>query len=125
MSNYDDYKIGYGKPPKHTQFKKGRSGNPKGRSKAPKYVDFLQLLKEALNKRVRVRIDGDIDYLTKLKAGAEQIANKYASGDLPTIKMVVPLLDKLERAPADKYAEVDVSDAKNRLREMLGLPPKP
>lgn len=27
------YKVGYGKPPKHTQFKKGQSGNGKGRPK--------------------------------------------------------------------------------------------
>lgn len=26
-----DHEVGKGKPPKHTQFKKGRSGNPKGR----------------------------------------------------------------------------------------------
>ena len=32
MSN-DDYEVGYGKPPKHTQFTKSRSGNPKGRPK--------------------------------------------------------------------------------------------
>ena len=28
-----DYEVGYGKPPKHTRFKKGQSGNPKGRPK--------------------------------------------------------------------------------------------
>lgn len=27
----DDYKVGYGKPPKHSQFKPGQSGNRKGR----------------------------------------------------------------------------------------------
>lgn len=27
----DEAYVGYGKPPKHTQFKKGKSGNPKGR----------------------------------------------------------------------------------------------
>ena len=27
------YEVGYGKPPKSTQFKPGRSGNPKGRTK--------------------------------------------------------------------------------------------
>lgn len=26
-----DYEVGYGKPPSHTQFKPGKSGNPKGR----------------------------------------------------------------------------------------------
>lgn len=34
MSNANDdrnYEVGYGKPPKRTQFQKGRSGNAKGR----------------------------------------------------------------------------------------------
>ena len=27
----DDESVGYGRPPKHSQFKKGQSGNPRGR----------------------------------------------------------------------------------------------
>ena len=123
--NNEDYEIGYRKPPQHSRWRKGQSGNMSGRSKVPKRVDFLELLKKAMNKRVKVRIDGDVTYLSKLEAGAEQIANKYASGDLRTIKMVLPLLDQLQPAAEDKYVEVDVADAKNRLREMLGLPSKP
>jgi Family of unknown function (DUF5681) len=30
-----EYAIGYGKPPVHTRFAKGQSGNPKGRPKNP------------------------------------------------------------------------------------------
>ena len=34
-----DYDIGYGKPPEDTRFKKGQSGNPRGRpKKQPKDV---------------------------------------------------------------------------------------
>jgi hypothetical protein len=29
----DDYEVGYGKPPEHAKFKKGKSGNPRGRPK--------------------------------------------------------------------------------------------
>jgi hypothetical protein len=29
----DDYEVGFGRPPKHTQFKKKQSGNPDGRPK--------------------------------------------------------------------------------------------
>lgn len=32
----DDDEVGYGKPPKKNQFKKGKSGNPKGRPKKKK-----------------------------------------------------------------------------------------
>lgn len=31
-----DYEVGYGKPPRHTQFQKGQSGNPSGRPKKSK-----------------------------------------------------------------------------------------
>jgi len=36
-----DYEVGYGKPPKHTQFKPGQSGNPLGRPKKKRTVDDI------------------------------------------------------------------------------------
>ena len=33
-----DYDVGYRKPPKHSRFKKGESGNPRGRPKRPKHA---------------------------------------------------------------------------------------
>ena len=43
-----DYEIGYKKPPKHTQFKPGQSGNPKGRPQKPQTIEdaAIQTLKQ-------------------------------------------------------------------------------
>jgi hypothetical protein len=32
--NEGDYEVGYGKPPRDTRFKRGQSGNPRGRPSA-------------------------------------------------------------------------------------------
>jgi len=44
-----DYEVGYGKPPHHTRFVKGQSGNPRGRPRGAK--NMKTLLNKALNGR--------------------------------------------------------------------------
>lgn len=48
-----DYDVGYGKPPKRTQFKKGKSGNPKGRPKGAKGVKAS--LKRELESKITIQ----------------------------------------------------------------------
>lgn len=46
------YRVGNKKPPLHTQFKRGRSGNPRGRPKGR--YNFAQMLMEELGRSVPV-----------------------------------------------------------------------
>lgn len=62
-SNGDsDYEVGYGKPPKATQFVKGQSGNPKGRPRKARAEDLTDIEREmnapggTLNIRGRERV---------------------------------------------------------------------
>jgi hypothetical protein len=54
MASDDD--VGYGKPPKRTQFKKGESGNPRGRPKGAKSISTI--VEEELNRKIEVTENG-------------------------------------------------------------------
>jgi hypothetical protein len=49
----DDYAVGYGRPPKHTQFRPGQSGNPKGRPRRAKGLNSI--VRDTLTQKVAVR----------------------------------------------------------------------
>jgi hypothetical protein len=40
----DQSDVGYKKPPRHSQFPKGKSGNPRGRPKAPMGISIKEIL---------------------------------------------------------------------------------
>jgi Family of unknown function (DUF5681) len=88
-----DYKVGPGKPPLHTRFKKGQSGNPGGRS--PK--NLATLLADALNEKVYVTIDGKRRRITKREAIVTQMVNKSTSADLRATKMLIDMLKGVEQ----------------------------
>jgi hypothetical protein len=47
--------VGYGKPPKATRFRKGRSGNPKGRQRGEE--NLLAVFKRMVSKRIKIKED--------------------------------------------------------------------
>jgi hypothetical protein len=48
--------VGYKKPPRHTQFQPGRSGNPKGRPKGSK--NFSTVIEQELRRTIHVTENG-------------------------------------------------------------------
>ena len=91
-------KVGRGNPPEHTRFKKGVSGNIKGRPKGSKNLSTI--LMEAARARVTATIDGKRRTITKPQAAAYQLANKAASGDQRAIAELFDWIDEIERRTA-------------------------
>lgn len=60
------YEVGYGKPPKHSQFTSGRSGNPRGRPKAARSLKTI--VRETLHERVTIRTNGKDRKVSRLEA---------------------------------------------------------
>ena len=83
------YEVGYAKPPQYTRFRKGQSGNPKGRPKG--LQSFARLARQAFNEKIAIKENGERRIITKLQAALKQLANKAASGDAAAIREVLRL----------------------------------
>jgi hypothetical protein len=97
MPPNDDYKVGHKRPPKHSQFKPGQSGNPRGRPRGAK--DHSKLLNRALDETLPITENGRKGKVTKRVAMYKQLANRAAQGDLRAIQIILRALNTLEERP--------------------------
>ena len=113
-----DYEVGYRKPPGHTRFTKGRSGNPRGRSPGAK--NLKTLLSEALNACVIVSDNGGSRKITKREAIITQLVNRSATADWRAIKILLDLVRDIERQTEPASPETSAfSEADEKVIEQL------
>jgi Family of unknown function (DUF5681) len=102
-------KVGYRNPPKHTRFKKGESGNPKGRPKGT--LNMATVLARTLREKVIINENGQRKVVTKLEAAVKQLVNKAASGDLRALRHLAGLvLSAEEQAAQTPRADAPLSE---------------
>jgi len=105
MTTKTPYDIGYGKPPKHAQWKKGQSGNPGGRRKKP--ANLAALVTSLLDRRVVVRKGKTTTRRTQLEHLLTRLIEKAIAGDPRLMKMA---LDEVRRGEARAANDASVGD---------------
>jgi hypothetical protein len=102
-----DYEVSYGRPPLHSRFKKGNPGRPR------RARNLRTLLEAALAKRVAVTTeDGRRRRIARRELGIGRLADSFAAGDPPAIKLLLCLLLEPERrAPAEPNERPPLDDA--------------
>jgi hypothetical protein len=104
----EDYEVGYGKPPKHTQFKKGQTGNPRGRPKGAR--NLKAELAEELQECIQLKEAGVTLTVSKQRAMLKSLTARAVQGDTKAATLLANLILRL--LDQDDGAE-DVSPIKD------------
>lgn len=105
-----DYEVGYSKPPKTTQFTKGKSGNPNGR---PKKTRSPTSLKELFTQPIKVTQNGRPAKIPVIEAIVTQLLRAAVKGDNP----------KLMKLALDYYMKLESREADTALADLLAASP--
>jgi len=112
-----NYEVGYAKPPEHSRFPKGESGNPRGRPKGSKNLSTL--LDDALNEPVVVSENGKRRRITKREAVLKQLVNKAASGNPRAIQLLLGEMRLVEGREPDSGQSVLFDEADREVIRQL------
>ena len=92
-----DYEVGYGKPPRSTRFKKGQSGNPRGRPRRDTSLDAS--IERRLDRLVPIERDGRRETVTLRELGIIKLIRKALQDDQRALRFVFAMIRKIEPPP--------------------------
>jgi hypothetical protein len=85
--NRDDTDVGYKRPPKHSQFQPGQSGNPRGRRKNVR--NFKTDLLDELREQIPIRENGRDRKISKQRAFIKALVAAAIKGDMRATNALV------------------------------------
>lgn len=109
--------IGYMNPPEHTRFRKGISGNPRGRPR--KREDLNTVLTRVLNRNVRVK---DNDQTMPIREALIRKLRELAlQGDKQALALQRRILDEAGLAHPDPHSPEEIKLQVLRAFERMGV----
>ena len=109
MTDEKTYSVGYKRPPQHTRFKAGQSGNPKG--KAIGTLNLKNDLEQELSERISIREGDRSSRISKLRALLKAMMVKGLKGDTKAASFVLQLVAKMITSKEEPAGTADaISD---------------
>ena len=109
--------VGYCKPPRHSQFKPGRSGNPRGRPRKAGSIEAM--IKRELDQTVKITEGGRELRISKREAIVKQFVNRAIKGDPKPLQLMLAHLEK--HKDIEPFTATDADDTE--LLKALGANP--
>ena len=119
------YEVGYRRPPKDRQFKKGQSGNPTGRPKRKPKLSLIRALLEELDRPTTIVENGKSYEITTRDALMKQAIKACMAGNPRSLNALRDLMPLIAAAEAEQRASSSVADRLNKkldeMRTRLGF----
>lgn len=119
------YAVGYGKPPIHTRFQRGESGNPRGKKKGQ--TGLKAVVEKVFQEKVSIRTARGIRKVTKLDALVQKLMNDALTGDARAVMHIVRLAKEAgltQEAAAIEAASQDLTEEDRRIMARYMRPPR-
>ena len=113
------YRVGYKKPPVHTQFKKGHRGYRRGMAKRAEPKGFLEELLDELNQPVAVTENGKPRKLRGMKAAAKNMAQSIMRGDARARAQFIQLTNQYKNNSARETPQKSSEKPRRSLDQIM------
>jgi Family of unknown function (DUF5681) len=97
-SSEDDFKVGYKRPPRHSRFQPGQSGNPRGRQRAARNLGSD--VKRTLESPVRLNEQGKTKRVSTQEAALLRLREKALKGDARSLDRLLQLAQTFNNGAA-------------------------
>ena len=116
----NDYKVGYGKPPERTRFRKGQSGNPSGKRKGTR--SLRKELEKFFGTPIPVTDSGKRKQLLPEVILMKKLFGLAAAGDVQAMRVFFSIRKQFSELdpPAPEQAPLDYSEAARKFNELAG-----
>ena len=98
-----DYEVGYGRPPAHSQFKPGHSGNREGRPKGQ--PNMAEIFMREAARVVRIQVGDKVESISKIEAIFRKLFSMALAGDTRALGMILTVQTRMDTATSESGQE--------------------